>query len=42
MTRQLQNLLVLTFPEFRNLEMGLLVVSVFPLLSLEDGDIFLF
>lgn len=42
MTRQPQNLLALTFPEFRNLEMGLLVISVFPLLSLEDGDIFLF
>ena len=42
MTRQSQNLLALTFPEFRNLEMGLLVISVFLLLSLEDGDIFLF
>ena len=42
MTRQLQNLLALTFPEFRNLEMVLLVVYVFPLLSLEDGVIFLF
>lgn len=42
MTRQPQNLLVLTFPEFCNLEMGLLVISVFPLLSLEDVDNFLF
>ena len=41
MTGQLKNLLALTFCELENLWMGLLVISVLWLLSLQDGDIFL-